>query len=198
MRQSAEPAIEPSLAELTALRRRRASRYQPTARRHPDALGRRATQLPEVLRFLKQRGRRSPIAMLYDLTAIDERVRTHRDGQPASDFTVVYHLLSFERNEDVRIKVALRGDDLHAADASTGLWPSANWYEREVWDMFGIGFERPPAPAPHPDAAAPGQGHPLRKDHPARATEMDPFALPDEQAGRSSRRRCASCPRTGA
>ena len=40
--------------------------------------------------------------MLYDLTAIDERVRTHRDGQPASDFTVVYHLLSFERNEDVR------------------------------------------------------------------------------------------------
>ena len=48
-----------------------------------------------------------PYKMLYDLTAIDERMRTHRDGQPPSDFTVVYHLLSFDRNEYVRIKVAL-------------------------------------------------------------------------------------------
>ena len=45
--------------------------------------------------------------MLYDLTAIDERMRVHREGQPASDFTVVYHLLSFSRNEYIRIKVPL-------------------------------------------------------------------------------------------
>ena len=47
--------------------------------------------------------------MLFDLTAIDERQRFHRQDQPASDFTVVYHLLSYERNADVRIKVALTG-----------------------------------------------------------------------------------------
>ena len=49
-----------------------------------------------------------PYKMLYDLTGIDERTRTRRDGQPASDFSVVYHLTSFERNQDIRIKVALK------------------------------------------------------------------------------------------
>ena len=47
-----------------------------------------------LLRFLKEDVDR-PYRMLYDLSAIDERMRQHRDGQPASDFTVVYHLLSF-------------------------------------------------------------------------------------------------------
>ena len=46
--------------------------------------------------------------MLYDLTAIDERMRIHPEGPPASDFTLVYHLLSFDRNEYVRIKVPLQ------------------------------------------------------------------------------------------
>ncbi len=50
-----------------------------------------------------------PYKMLYDLTAIDERARSHRQGQPESDFTIVYHLLSYDRNEDVRIKVPLKG-----------------------------------------------------------------------------------------
>ena len=54
--------------------------------------------------------------MLYDLTAIDERVRTTPPEQPASDFTVVYHLLSFERNADVRIKVRSRRRCAVAAD----------------------------------------------------------------------------------
>src|ERR1700739_1330411 len=48
-----------------------------------------------------------PYTMMYDITAIDERGRTHRDGQPPSSFTVVYHLFSFERNAYVRLKVAL-------------------------------------------------------------------------------------------
>ena len=60
----------------------------------------------DVLRYLKLEAER-PYRMLYDLTAIDERARAHRDGQPASDFTVIYHLLSFERNADIRLKVAL-------------------------------------------------------------------------------------------
>src|SRR5271168_388487 len=68
-------------------------------------------RIPALFRYLKEEVDR-PYKMLYDLTAIDERMRVHRDGQPASDFTVVYHLLSFERNEYLRIKVALSEDRL--------------------------------------------------------------------------------------
>src|SRR5271170_4203352 len=48
-----------------------------------------------------------PFKMVYDVTAIDERGRRHKDGQPSSDFTVVYHLFSYERNAYVRLKVPL-------------------------------------------------------------------------------------------
>ncbi|MGH9470129.1 MAG: NADH-quinone oxidoreductase subunit C/D [Terriglobia bacterium] len=131
-----------------------------------------------VLRHLKT-DVPNPYKVLYDLTAIDERVRVHRDGQPASDFTVVYHLLSYDRNEYIRIKVPLNSGDLHVPTV-TGVWPCANWYEREVWDMFGIVVDG------HPHLARilmprDWQGHPLRKDHPARATEMGPFQLPEDK-----------------
>src|SRR6185312_10220920 len=66
-------------------------------------------RIHEMLRYLKT-DVTQPYPMLYDLTAIDERLRKHREGQPPGDFTVVYHLLSFDRNEDVRIKVALAGE----------------------------------------------------------------------------------------
>jgi NADH-quinone oxidoreductase subunit C/D len=132
----------------------------------------------EMLRYLKTEAER-PYRFLYDLTAIDERVRADRGDGPASDFTVVYHLLSFERNQDVRIKVALRGER-PSLDTITDVWPSANWYEREAWDMFGVTFNG------HPHLKrilmpATWQGHPLRKEHPARATEMGPFRLPEEK-----------------
>ncbi|HSB33669.1 MAG TPA: NADH-quinone oxidoreductase subunit C, partial [Nitrospirota bacterium] len=132
----------------------------------------------DVLRHLKT-GVDRPYKMLYDLTAIDERVRNHRPDQPQSDFTVVYHLLSYDRNGDIRIKVPL-SSDAPSLPTITGLWESANWYEREVWDMFGIDFDG------HPNLVRilmppSWQGHPLRKDHPARATEMGPFRLPDEK-----------------
>ena len=67
--------------------------------------------IPKALSYLKQRTL-NPYLMLYDLTAIDERDREHREGQPPSDFTVVYHLLSMTLNEDVRLKVPLTIDDL--------------------------------------------------------------------------------------
>jgi NADH-quinone oxidoreductase subunit C/D len=132
----------------------------------------------EILRHLKQSAAQ-PYQMLYDLTAIDERNRVHRDGQPASDFTVVYHLFSFGRNEYVRIKVPLFGGGLHVPSAMD-IWPAANWYERELWDMFGIVVDG----HPHLERLIMPKtwsGHPLRKDHPARATEMGPFQLPDEK-----------------
>ena len=69
-------------------------------------------RLLEVLGYLKERSEQ-PYGMLYDLTCIDERHRDHREGQPPSDFTVVYHLLSFGRNQDLRIKVAAPGAISH-------------------------------------------------------------------------------------
>jgi NADH-quinone oxidoreductase subunit C/D len=132
----------------------------------------------EAIRSLRSRIP-EPYKMLYDLTAIDERGRIHRDGQPPSDFTVVYHFYSFDRNEYVRLKVALDQNQL-SLPTITDIFPSANWYEREVWDMFGIVFDQ------HPHLTRilmppTWSGHPLRKDHPARATDMGPFVLPDEK-----------------
>ena len=120
-----------------------------------------------------------PFAMLYDLTGIDERVRSRRNYQPPSDFTVVYHLISFQRNQDIRIKVPLSEAD-PKLPSITALWPNANWYEREAWDMFGIEFEG------HPNlrrilCPPTWQGHALQKNHPARATEMEPFSLDEDK-----------------
>lgn len=130
-------------------------------------------KLIDVLTFLRNLPR--PYVMLYDLSATDERLRQNRLGMPVEDFTVFYHLLSIDRNSDVRIKVALKLDDLKLPTA-IGIWPNANWYEREAWDLFGVVFEG------HPHLSRillprTWEGHPLRKDYPARATEFDPFKL---------------------
>jgi NADH-quinone oxidoreductase subunit C/D len=132
----------------------------------------------DVLAYLKN-GIEQPYKMLYDLTAVDERARRLPQPQPASDFTVVYHLLSFDRNAYIRIKTPLRENAL-SLETITPIWPSANWYEREVWDMFGIMFSGHPhlARLLMPDTWV---GHPLQKNHPARATEMGPFSLPPEK-----------------
>src|SRR4029434_178283 len=128
-----------------------------------------AEKLRDVMRYLKTEIDR-PYPLLYDITAIDERQRKNREGQPASDFTAVYHLTSFDRNADIRIKVPLRGESPSVPSIS-GLWKNADWYERETFDMFGIKFEGHPnlRRLLMPDS---WQGHPLRKEHPARATEM--------------------------
>jgi NADH-quinone oxidoreductase subunit C/D len=133
---------------------------------------------PAVLRFLKE-GIHQPYKMLYDLSAIDERMRVHRQGQPPSDFTVLYHLMSFDRNEYVRIKVALSEGRL-SLPSITNIWPAADWYEREVFDMFGVVFDG----HPHLERLLMPKswvGHPLRKEHPARATEMGPYQLPPDK-----------------
>jgi len=119
-------------------------------------------------------------AMLFDITAIDERARAHREGQPPSDFSVVYHLVSIESVRDVQVKVALQGET-PSLRTITDLWPNADWYEREVWDMFGIRFDG------HPHLRRIlmppwWEGHPLRKEHPARATEMGPYHMTSEDA----------------
>ncbi len=137
-----------------------------------------------VLQFLKSEVPK-PYRMLYDLTAIDERTRAKRKDMPDSDFTVVYHLLSFDRNDDIRIKVPLKGE-YPSLPTITKLWPNASWYEREVYDMFGVKFDD------HPHLKRilmplTWEGHPLRKEHPARATEMGPFQLPEDKEERENK-----------
>jgi NADH-quinone oxidoreductase subunit C len=81
-------------------------------------------------------------------------------------FDVVYHFFSSTHHHRMRVKVPLTAAD-PALDSLTPLWASANWFEREVWDMFGIRFTG------HPDLRRillyeSFQGHPLRKDYPVR------------------------------
>ena len=101
----------------------------------------------------------------------DEQNRPVREVDP--DYTLVYHLLSFDPPSRLRLKTALTGKE-PTARTITDLWPSANWYEREVYDMFGIRFEG------HPNLrrilrSHEWEGHPLRKSHPGRATELAPY-----------------------
>ena len=133
------------------------------------------SQLIDIVRFVKQQG----YEMLFDLCGVDERLRAHRDGLPEADFTLVYHFMSFQRREDLRLKIALRENDPRVASIA-GIYPNANWYEREAWDMYGIDFTG------HPNLfrillPRTWQGHALRKDHPARATEMEPFRMSVER-----------------
>ena len=168
---------EPDILQVVQSRFRDADIRRQTTRDGIPTFWTDAQRAHDVLRHLKSDADR-PYRMLYDLTAIDERLRVARQDQPPGDFTVVYHLLSFDRNADVRIKVALPSAGLRLPTV-TDLWPAADWYEREVWDMFGIVFDGHPRLTRilmPPDWA----GHPLRKEHPARATEMAPFRMPPQ------------------
>lgn len=94
---------------------------------------------------------------LADLTAVDWYPSEPR-------FEVVYHLLSMKSKERLRLKVKLAGDDANV-ESVTGIWPAANFFEREVYDLFGVRF------AGHPNLRRimmpeEWEGHPLRKDYP--------------------------------
>lgn len=93
---------------------------------------------------------------LVDITAVDHPERPQR-------FDVVYHLLSMYQNQRIRLKLAVREDEM--VPSLIGVHPSADWFEREVFDMFGILFSG------HPDLRRiltdyGFRGHPLRKDFP--------------------------------
>ncbi len=135
-----------------------------------------AEKLPSLMRYLKGEADRT-FPMLFNLTAVDERLRSHRQGQPKGDFSLAYHLFSLDRVEDICVKTALKGGS-PSAESIVDVWPAAGWYEREAWDMFGIRFNG------HPHLRRilmppTWEGHPLRKEHPARATEMAPYRLPE-------------------
>jgi NADH-quinone oxidoreductase subunit C len=100
--------------------------------------------------------------LLVDITAVDYSKFPGREDGPR--FEVVYHLYSTAHNHRLRLKVRVEQDDAQVPTAC-GLWPIADWLEREVWDMFGVRFEG------HPDLRRlllyeEFIGHPLRKDYP--------------------------------
>jgi NADH-quinone oxidoreductase subunit C len=112
--------------------------------------------VPAMMRVLRDQPDLA-FTFLAEITAVDFWPREPR-------FEVVYILVSIERAARLRIKVRLEGADPHVATIS-GLWPAANWLEREVWDMFGIAFDG------HPDPRRllmpeDWDGYPLRKDYP--------------------------------
>ncbi|TRY82382.1 hypothetical protein DNTS_002478 [Danionella cerebrum] len=108
-----------------------------------------------VLTFLKDHTS-AQFRNLSDLTAVDVPTRENR-------FEVVYNLLSLRFNSRIRVKTYT--DELTAIDSCMPVFQAANWYEREVWDMFGIYFTN------HPDLRRiltdyGFEGHPFRKDFP--------------------------------
>ena len=114
----------------------------------------RADKLVAVCRFLKDQ---QQFVRLADLTAVDCHIRVPR-------FEVIYHLHSFEKNQRLRLKCRLP-EAAAEVDSITSVWRSANWHEREVFDLFGIVFRG------HPNLRRimlpeDWEGHPLRKDYP--------------------------------
>ncbi len=116
--------------------------------------------LVPVCTFLKQ-DPELDYNFLMDLTAVDY---LRMEKKPR--FEVIYHFFSLSKKWRVRIKVGAEGENPEV-DSLVPLWPGANWFEREVWDMFGIRFRG------HPDLRRilmydEFEGHPLRKDYPIR------------------------------
>ena len=125
-----------------------------------------AGQLLDVLRHLRDE---CAFDLLADVTAIDW------SAAKSPRFTVVWHLLSTARHTYVRLAADCADDANPAMPSATGLWPGANWHEREAYDMFGISFSG------HPDLRRilMWDGYPyfpLRKEFPLAGLET---ALPD-------------------
>lgn len=100
---------------------------------------------------------------LSDVTGVDRLMLP----EPSPRFEVVYHVYSLQYRRRLRLKV--RVGDGQAVSTVTELWPTANWHEREVYDLFGVPFEG------HPDLRRiltpdDWEGHPLRKDYPVEAS----------------------------
>ncbi|MBI3324518.1 MAG: NADH-quinone oxidoreductase subunit C [Candidatus Omnitrophica bacterium] len=107
---------------------------------------------------------RTPSPLPYFMRPMPSAETWQRQVGQEHRFEVVYHFYSLARNHRVRVKVPVPASD-PVVDSVAGLWKSADWFEREAWDMFGVRF------AGHPDLRRilmykEFEGHPLRKDYP--------------------------------
>lgn len=134
-----------------------------------------AAALPEVCRTLRDHPDLQFVVCL-DITAADHFPRHPR-------FDIVYHLVSPARQLTLRVKVqcATEADQVPTV---SGVWPAANWLEREIWDLFGVVFTG------HPNldrllTAEDWEGHPLRKDYPVQVklpvNTYSPLQLTEEE-----------------
>ena len=122
---------------------------------------------PGALRAVAQFLKNTPeldFNFLMDVSAVDYLFFAGGRIQKEFRFEVVYHFFSLKYNHRLRLKVPVDEKNLQV-DTLSDLWPSANWYEREVWDMFGIRFVN------HPNLKRilmyeEFEGHALRKDYP--------------------------------
>jgi len=124
--------------------------------------------VPAAARLLRDR-EELKFAFLAELTATDYYPREPR-------FELVYMLVSLAHRRRIRMKVRLTDADAHVATVC-GIWPAANWLEREVWDLFGIVFDS------HPDPRRllmpeDWEGYPLRKDYPVQINKHAATASP--------------------
>jgi NADH-quinone oxidoreductase subunit C len=115
----------------------------------------RVVEMCEVLK----RDPATPFNYLSDLTC------AHYPDHREAPFEVIYNLYSISANERVRLKAWVNTEEAGGIDSVTGVWPSADWPEREVYDLFGVNFRN------HPDLRRillppDWEGHPLRKDYP--------------------------------
>ena len=122
-----------------------------------------ASHLPEVMRRLRDK----PVLRfesLIDVCGVD--YSTYGDGAwTGLRFAAVYHLLSLSHNHRLRVRVFAADDDFPVLPSMVDVWPAANWFEREAFDLYGIVFDG------HPDLRRlltdyGFVGHPFRKDFP--------------------------------
>jgi len=155
-------------ADVTTALREKFPRATPRASLDHPAVNLPAAEVLAALQYLRDEG---GFDMLVDLTAIDWAA----GGSPR--FTVVYHLHSTTRHDYIRVATDCPDDAAPAVPSATGLWPGANWHERETYDMFGITFTG------HPDLRRilmwDGYPHfPLRKEFPLAGIDTP---LPDAE-----------------
>jgi NADH-quinone oxidoreductase subunit C len=104
--------------------------------------------------------------LLSDLCGVDYLGKSPR-------FMVVYNLYNITTKQRLRVKVPVEEQDARV-DTVSGVWGTANWHERECWDLMGISFNN------HPDLRrilmpADWEGHPLRKDYPLQGPDREPY-----------------------
>jgi NADH-quinone oxidoreductase subunit C len=121
-------------------------------------------KIVEICRFMRDTG---GFNLLSDLCGVDYL------GKKEQRFMVVYNMYNLTTKERIRLKAPV-AEEQPCIDTVSDVWSTANWHERECWDLFGIDFNG------HPDMrrilmADDWEGHPLRKDYPLQGPDREPY-----------------------